>query len=123
MCLIVLFQPSVEIVLRLLQGRIELFAKGYAVEFILHGAMEAFTDAVGLRRLGSSSAVIDIFHGQIQLIFVMLTLPAVLGSAIGQNAQPWNLLLFEEGQNMIVQQVGATSAFLRSYSLAKATFV
>ena len=85
--------------------------------------MEAFTDAVGLRRLGSSSAVIDIFHGQIQLIFVMLTLPAVLGSAIGQNAQPWNLLLFEEGQNMIVQQVGATSAFLRSYSLAKATFV
>jgi hypothetical protein len=37
---------------------------------------------------------------------VMLTLAAVLGSAIGQNAQQRNLLLFKEGQDTIVQQVG-----------------
>jgi len=38
--------------------------------------------------------------------FVMLTLAAVLGSAIGQNAQQRNLLLFKERQDAIVQQIG-----------------
>jgi hypothetical protein len=45
--LIVLLEPRIEIVLQLLQGRVELFAKSHAIELILHGAMEAFADAVG----------------------------------------------------------------------------
>jgi hypothetical protein len=104
--LIVLFEPGIEVILQLLQRRVELFAKGHAIEFILHCAVEPFTDAVGLRRLSSRSAVINVFHRQIELIFVMLTLAAVLGSAIGQNAQQRNLLLFKEGQDAIIQQIG-----------------
>jgi hypothetical protein len=40
--------------------------------------------------------VIDILHRQVELILVMLALAAVLGSAVGQNAQQGNLLLFKE---------------------------
>jgi hypothetical protein len=46
---IVLFEPGIEVILQLLQRRVELFAKGYAIEFILHCAVEPFTDAVGQR--------------------------------------------------------------------------
>lgn len=80
--LIVLFQPRVEIVLLLLYGRIQLLAKGHAAKLTLHGAMKPFTDPVGLRRLGSSSTVIDLLYCQIQLIRDA-QLAAVLGSAIG----------------------------------------
>src|SRR6476469_10038939 len=103
--LIVLFEPGIEVILQLLQGSVEFFAKGYAVEFVLHRAVEPFTDAVGLRRLSSRSAVINVFHRQIELIFMMLRLAAVLGSAIGKNAKQWNLLLFKEGQDAVIQQI------------------
>jgi hypothetical protein len=36
--------------------------------------------------LGLRTRVIDVFHGQIELILVMLALAAIFGSAIGQNA-------------------------------------
>jgi hypothetical protein len=39
-----------------------------------------------LRVLGLGARVINIFHREIQLILVMLTLAAVFGSAVGQNA-------------------------------------
>jgi diketogulonate reductase-like aldo/keto reductase len=41
------------------QGAIDLLAEGHAVELVEHGAVEALTDAVGLRALGLGAAVID----------------------------------------------------------------
>jgi MFS family permease len=39
-----------------------------------------------LRVLGLRAQVIDVFHGETELILMMLALAAVFGSAIGQNA-------------------------------------
>src|SRR3954451_24771022 len=109
-------------VVQLLQGRVQLLAKGDTVKLILHGAMEAFTDAVGLRRLGSSSAVIDVLHRQIQLIFVMLALAAVLGSAIGQDAQQRNVLLFKERYDTIIQHVSRVQCIYAIVEFGKSNF-
>ena len=108
--LIVLLQPAIQTSLQLFEGRVQFLAKHHAVKLILHGAMKSFADAIGRRRFRSRPAVIDVLHCQIELILMMLALAAVLGSTICQNAQQGSMS-------------AATSAFLRSYSFANATFV
>ena len=46
--------------------------------------------------------VIDVFDRQIELVFVMLTIPAVLGSTISKNSQQRDFLLFKERYDSIV---------------------
>lgn len=46
--------------------------------------METFADAVGLRRLGFGAGVIDVLHGEAQLILMALAVAAVLRTAVGQ---------------------------------------
>ena len=74
--LIIFAEPGICISLQLLQARIELLAKRHTVELILHGAMKAFADPVGLRRSSFRLGVIDIFDRQIELILVVLALAA-----------------------------------------------
>jgi len=94
--LIVLLQPPIQIGLQLLQGRVQLLTKRHTVKLILQGAMESFADPIRLRRFCAGPTVIDILHCQVELVFVVLTLAAVLRSAVRQNAQQGNLLLFKE---------------------------
>jgi hypothetical protein len=62
--LIVLYQPSIEIGLQLVDRAIDLLAERDAVELVKQRAMEAFTDAVGLRALCLGPGVIDVLDGQ-----------------------------------------------------------
>ncbi len=55
-----------------LPGFIDFVAKGNSIEFILHGAVKALTDAVCLRVLGFDLCVINVFNGHIQLVLVVL---------------------------------------------------
>lgn len=52
------------------------------IELIFHGAMKAFTDPVCLGMVGFCLAVINIFHGQIQLIAVTLNGAAIFRAPI-----------------------------------------
>ena len=81
--LIVLYQPSIEIGLQLVDRAIDLLAERDAVELVKQRAMEAFTDAVGLRALCLRAAVIDIFDREIELVLVAFP-TTELGAAIGQ---------------------------------------
>lgn len=80
-----------------MQRTINLLAESNVVEFFFDRAMEAFTDAIGLGMFGFGSGVIDIFNGQIELIFMVLDRTAVFGASVGQDPQQANLLFFKPG--------------------------
>lgn len=94
-CPIVLGEPILQVRLQFLQTGIELLAKGGGVELFLNGAMEAFTDTIGLRMARLSAAVVDVLHRQIQFVLVVLALPAVLRAAIGEHTQHRDLVFLE----------------------------
>jgi hypothetical protein len=82
---IVFRHPGVDVALQLLQARIQPLPERYAVELVLHRAMETFADAIGLRRPRLGLGMVDILNRQVELILVVFPLAAVLGSAAGQN--------------------------------------
>ena len=63
-------------------------------------------------RLGS--AVIDVLHGEIKLILVMLASTTILSAAVGQDSQQWQAVFLEEGQYAVVEQIRLHQAFRRS---------
>jgi hypothetical protein len=65
-CPIVLGQPSIQIRLQFLQVGVELLAKGRGIELFLDGAMEAFTDAIGLWMPGLGAAVVDVLYNSLK---------------------------------------------------------
>jgi len=111
-CPIVLGQPVIQIRLQFLQTGVKLLAKGRGVELFLNGALEAFADAVGLGMPGFGAAVIDVLHRQVQLVFAVFALTAVLGAAIGEHTQKRDLVLFEKGQHAVVEQIGRDQGVL-----------
>jgi hypothetical protein len=65
--------------------------------------------------------VIDVFYGEIELILVMLALAAVFGSAIVRMRNNETSCFPKKGRTRSFKMPAAASAFLRSYSLGKAT--
>ena len=84
---IVLADPLIYVNLQLLQIPVQRLPKGNAVELVLHGSVKPLANAVGLRVSCLGTGMIDILHRQIQLIFMVLAMAAVLGSAVGEDAQ------------------------------------
>lgn len=68
---IIVPQPLIQIGLQLLNGMINLLAKGHLVELFLDCAMETLSNAIGLGMAGFGLGVVDIFDGQVQLILMM----------------------------------------------------
>lgn len=58
-------QPFIQVSLQLLQGGIQGLAKSDLIEFFLDGAMEAFTNAIGLRGTGLGLGVLNVFQSQV----------------------------------------------------------
>ena len=75
-------EPVVEIGLQFIEALVKLLANGRGIELFLDGAVKAFADPIGLRVPGLGAAVVDIFHRQVQLVFVMLALAAVTGACV-----------------------------------------
>ena len=82
---IVLTDPGIGIHLQLFKAVIESLAERHAVELILDRSMEALTNAVRLRGIRLCFRVVDVLHCEIELVFVMLPVAAVLRSAIGED--------------------------------------
>lgn len=72
--LIVVLDPSVQIRLQSLDGGVDLLAEGNPIELVEHGAVEALTDAVGLRALGLGAGMVDILNGQVELVLVLMSM-------------------------------------------------
>lgn len=72
--------PFIGVCLQLFQILIQLLSKGNLVELVQDSFVKAFTDAVGLRRLGFFLRVIDVLDGKIKLVFMMLAVAAVFGA-------------------------------------------
>ena len=93
---VVALHPRIDVSLQFVERVIQLASECAGIELVLDRLMEALTDAIGLRVFGFGARVIDVLYRQLELIFVMLTLAAVFGSTIREDAQQRNLLLFKE---------------------------
>ena len=80
--IIVVFQPYVQIRLQLCNIAIEFLAERDLVKLLQDRLVKSFTDSVCLRAPGFSFRVIDVFQSQVELVFVVLTITAVLGKRI-----------------------------------------
>src|SRR5919201_4402164 len=109
---VVLLEPFVGVRLKVLESRVQALPERDAVELLLHSAVEAFADAIGLRRVSFGLGMIDVLHREIELILMMLAVAAVLRPAVRENAQQRNALLLKEGQHAIVQHIGGDQSVL-----------
>ena len=67
--------------------------------------MEPFTNAVGLRVVGLGSGMVDVLHRQVELVGVVLRLPAVLGAPVSEDAKQLDALLIEKWDHPVVEQI------------------
>src|SRR3984893_4741185 len=84
----------------------EPLSEGDAVELVQHCLVEALSDAIRLWTLRLGPGMVNIFHREIELVFVMLGITAIFGAAISQNTGELHFLFVEEGHDPIVQEVG-----------------
>src|SRR5262245_43534034 len=119
-CLIVFFDPRVQIGLQFIDCTIYLFAERNTIELVERGLVEAFTDAVGLRALGLGARVIDVLDREIQLILVPFGIAAELAAAVSQHAQELDIVLLEERQHTVIEQIGRRDRRLAVVELGKA---
>ena len=85
--------------------------------------MKAFTDAVGLGMVRFDFAMINIFNGQVELIFVVLNRTIVFGASGGQYPQQAERLLFKPGRTRSLSNSAAVVACSLVYSLANPILV
>src|SRR5215467_5597901 len=84
--LVVSGDPRIKVGLQLVDRAVDLFAERHPVKLIQDGAVEAFADSICLRAFGFGSAVINVFDGEVQLVFMALD-TAKLSAAIGQHTR------------------------------------
>ena len=79
--------PIVQIFLQVLQTGIQSLPKRHLIKLVQYRFMEAFTNAIGLRRHRFSLRVINIIDRQTQLVIVLIDTPTILCPSVGQDAQ------------------------------------
>ena len=84
---------------------VDLFAERDAVELVEQGLVEALADTVGLRAFRLGARVIDVFHGEIELVFVAVVGAAILGAAVGQHALQGNAVLLVKRDHPVIEQI------------------
>src|ERR1700749_5084553 len=117
--IVVLVKPCVEIGLQGGDRVVDLPAERDAIELVEHGLVKSLDDSVGLWRTSFGTGVINVLHGQIELIFVMLGVSAVLGTPVSQNASERNTVAVEERHDAIIEQVGCRQRGLAVVELGK----
>src|SRR5436190_610607 len=80
---IITFDPRVEIALQFGNRSIDFLAEDDTVELVQHRLVESLNNAIGLRALGLGAGMIDVLERQIEFVFVMLGIAAILGAAVG----------------------------------------
>jgi hypothetical protein len=89
------------------------------VELVEDRPMEAFADPVGLRTLGLCLCVVDVLHGQVELVFVPIMTATVFGATVRERAVQRHLRLIEERHDPVVEQFLCCDWRLAVVQLAK----
>ena len=69
--IIVFRHPMIEILLQFADRRVDLLAEGDAIELVEHGLVVALDNSIYLRALGLRARMVDVFDGEIELVFVV----------------------------------------------------
>jgi hypothetical protein len=117
--LIVALAPFIQICLQFVEVSIDLLAKRDSVELIQQGLVQTLYEAKGLRAFGLRATVIDVLHGQVQLILVPLRVATVLGAPIREHPQERNLVRVKERHHPIVEQVSSRDGGLAVIELGE----
>lgn len=99
---VVIAHPFIQISLKLLQVIVQFFTESNGIKLLLHGSVEAFADAVGLRMADLRFAVLYAFNVQVKFILVVLQFALVFGTAISQYSRQWYLVLFKEWPHPVI---------------------
>ena len=94
---VILRKPQVQILLQFFQVGVDFFSERHGIKFVLNGAVEPLTDAVGLGRLGLGLGMVDIFDGQVELIFVVFPVTAIFGAAVSQDTEKPDIMVVVPG--------------------------
>ena len=105
--LVVTFKTLIEICLEMFERFIDTFAERHAIDFVLHGRVESFADAVGLGVAHLRPRMLDLIELQIELVRMHIFSTAKFGAAVSQHAQDIDVVLLKEGQDAIVETVGS----------------
>ena len=103
--LVVFGDPSIKVGLQLVDRAVDLFTERHPVKLIQDGAMEALANSIGLRAFGFGSAVINVFDGEVELVFMALG-PAKLGAAIGQHTRQPDAVFIVERHHAVIEDLG-----------------
>ena len=85
--MVIVVHPLIQILLQSFNRLIEYLAKSNLVKLDEYCFMEQLTNSVCLWTSGFRLRVIDVTHGQIQLIVVMIGFPAEFSSTVCQDTQ------------------------------------
>jgi len=103
--MIVGLEEDVEVGLHLDEVFVPDFAALNAEVFVEQGAVEAFEEAVALRAADLSGAVGDAFELEEKLVGMAVGSPAEFPAVVGEDGFDGDLLAFEEGQDVVVEEV------------------
>ena len=84
---VIALDPSIYIVLQLLDRFVELLSECDWIELLKHRLVESLTDTIGLWTSRFGSCVFDLFNSKIELVLMMLWASAVLSASIGEDTK------------------------------------
>lgn len=112
-------QIAIQILLELSDALKECVAKRRGEELFLDGAVEAFAEAVGLRRVDLGAAMLNLVDGQVQLEVVLELAAAELSSVIGEQVLDRGGVFLIEGKPRSSSTSTAVMGTFDRYTLAK----
>src|SRR5499427_10481758 len=110
--LVVFGDPYIKVGLQLVDRAVDLFAERHPVKLIQDGTMEALADSICLRAFGFGSAVINVFDGEVELVFMALG-TAKLGAAIGQHARQPDTMFIVERHHPVIEDLAMATLPVR----------
>ena len=93
----------IQISLQLGDALIQVLAERDLIKLLQDGLVKAFANAVCLRMIDFSFAVINVVDGKEELIVMGIGPPAKLGAAVGQYAQTGKFMFIIKRQHLIIE--------------------
>jgi len=109
---VIALDPSIYIVLQLLDRFVELLSECDLIELLKHRLVESLTDTIGLWTSRFGSCVFDLFNSKLELVLMMLWASAVLSASIGEDTKHGNVLFFEERNHLVIKHIGSHQCIL-----------
>jgi len=117
---VVLVHQLIEVTLEIIQRRIEKLAKGHPRELVEERLVEPLTDTIRPRPLRLRARVVDVLHGQRELVRMAVRPATLLGAAIRQDAAQREAVVREERHDAIVEPIGGGDRRLLRVELRQA---